>query len=97
MTQNQGSGRSHDTSVTDWEKESESNKHDSKKSTIMSSYMTFMKLGISLEVIGYLVNKTMRTGTRKIENIYNWCVNFKSGKFWESLSPYIGSLNFGIE
>ena len=70
MTQNQGSGRSHDTSVTDWEKESESNKHYLKKTYIYKHICHLIKLGISLEVIGYLVNKTMRTGTRKIENIY---------------------------
>ena len=44
-----------------------------------------MKLGISIKIVGYLINKTMRTTTQKInrKNLH-WCVNFKSGKFWES-------------
>ena len=29
-----------------------------------------MKLGISIEVVGYLINKTMRTTTQKKEKIY---------------------------
>ena len=47
-----------------------------------------MRLGISMRIVGYLINKTICVQRRKrIRENQHCCANFKSGKFWESLSP----------
>jgi len=78
-------GRSHDIRVTDWEKETQSDKYDFKKNTNMSSYVFF-------EIRNVYRNSTYVK--RRKEKNRHWCANFKLGKFWKSLSLCIDIFEF---
>jgi len=60
-----------------------SKKHDFKKNTKLTFNHIYhlMKIGIYIEIVSYLVNKTMHTTQKKNRKNLHWRAHFKSGKF----------------